>query len=241
MAQRSSTADHRANRLLTALEPEDFAYLEPHFERVKLPKGMVIYQTGDRMQHSYFPHDTIVSLFTILSDGKTVEMATFGSETGFCLPLVTRQAVGRYIVQLAGSASRIDADVLHRASDARPMIRQLLLRFIEALLAQTFQTMACNAVHPVEARCCRWILNMHDRIGQDTLPLTHEQLSEMLGVQRSTVSAITRTLQEVGLISQGRGVITVTDQPGLESDVCECYRITRRHFERLLSHTYQRE
>jgi Mn-dependent DtxR family transcriptional regulator len=97
---------------------------------------------------------------------------------------------------------------------------------------------ACNAVHSVEERCCRWILSLHDRLDQDTVPLTHEFLADMRGVQRSTVSSITRSLQEAGLIRQGRGVITVTDRAGLEQTSCECYGTVRRSFERLLPHTY---
>jgi CRP-like cAMP-binding protein len=118
--------------------------------------------------------------------------------------------------------------------ETQPVIRELCLQFVEALLAQALQAMACNTVHSVEARCCRWILTLHDRTGRDTLPLTHEHLSAMLGVQRSTVSLVTGSLQETGLIHQGRGVITVTDRPGLERAVCGCYGIMRRRFEQIL-------
>jgi Crp-like helix-turn-helix domain len=105
-------------------------------------------------------------------------------------------------------------------------------------MARVLQNVACNAVHSLEARCCRWILSMHDRLDRDAVPLTHEFLADMLGVQRSTVSSITRALQEVGLIRQGRGVITVTDRLGLERASCECYGTVRRSFERLLPFTY---
>jgi CRP-like cAMP-binding protein len=113
-----------------------------------------------------------------------------------------------------------------------------LLRFTEAFLAQTFQTVACNAMHTVDARCSRWILMTRDRMNSDTLPLTHEFLAEMLGVQRSTVSLVTRTFQTAGLITQGRGVIIITDRAGLEEVACECYGTIRRSFERLLPRTF---
>src|SRR5688572_33387597 len=106
------------------------------------------------------------------------------------------------------------------------------------MMARVLQNVACNAVHSVEERCCRWILSMHDRLDRDTVPLTHEFLAHMLGVQRSTVSSITRALQAAGLIRQGRGVITVTDRAGLEQTAFECYGTVRRSFERLLPHTY---
>ena len=115
------------------------------------------------------------------------------------------------------------------------------MRYGEALLAQTFQTVSCNAVHVVEARCCRWILSMHDRLDSDALPLTHEFLAELLGVQRSTLSLIAHKLQTAGLIRQARGAITVTDRAGLEGAACECYGRIRRTFEELLPKTYARD
>ena len=169
-------------------------------------------------------------------------MAVFGREAviGFSSTLVTRQSFGRFVVQIPGTASRMAVERLHEAADARPAIRQLLLRFTEALLRQTFQTVACNAVHSVEARCCRWILSTHDRIDQNTLPLTHEFLAEMLGVQRSTVSIVARALQTAGLISQRRGVIVVLDRAGLEEVTCECYGIIRETFRRLFPDAHAR-
>jgi CRP-like cAMP-binding protein len=175
-----------------------------------------------------------------MEDGGTVEIGVFGHEgvLGLLSALVTREAFGRYIVQMAGTASRIQFERLNEVRNACPELRQVIMNYGEVLLAQTFQTVSCNAVHPVEARCCRWILNMHDRADKDTLPLTHEFLSEMLGVQRSSVSVVTRTLQSAGLIQQSRGSITVTDRTGLEETACECYERVRRIYQRLLPGTY---
>jgi CRP-like cAMP-binding protein len=236
-------ADHRANRLLAALESEDFVSLVPHMEIEDLPRGKVLHDSGDTIRHAYFPHDAMVSLVSILEDGGSVEMAVFGREAvvGLASAFVTRQAFGRYIVQIGGTASRIEIEVVHEAIRARPAIRQFLLSYTEALFAQILQTVACNAVHNVEARCCRWLLSTRDRVDQDTLPLTHEFLAEMLGVQRSSVSIVTRTLQTAGLITQRRGVITVTDRVGLEEATCECYGRIRRNFERLLPRTYTQD
>lgn len=231
---------HRKNRLLAALGPEDLSVLEPHLELVELPKGKVIYEIGEQVRHSYFPHNAIVSLATILENGGTVEMALFGREGmfGYVSTLVSRQSFGRYVTQVSGTASRILVDRLNEAVRERPRIRELTYRFTEALLAQTLQSVACNAVHSVEARCSRWILSTRDRVDSDALPLTHEILAEMLGVQRSTVSSVTRVLQVAGLIHQGRGTITITDRDALEDMSCECYRKIRRSFERLLPTTY---
>ncbi|MGO4527252.1 Crp/Fnr family transcriptional regulator [Microvirga sp. 2MCAF35] len=229
-------ADHRTNWLLTALEPEDFALLEPDLETVHLTHGQVLYDTGDTISHAYFPHDAIVSLVNVMEDGGTVEVGVFGREgvLGLLSALVIREAFGRYVVQMAGAASRISCERLDEMSNARPNLRHLIMRYGEVLLAQTFQNVSCNAVHPVESRCCRWILSMRDRADQDTLPLTHEFLAEMLAVQRSSVSMVTRTLQTAGLIQQSRGSITVLNRAGLEKTACECYGKVRLIYQRLL-------
>jgi CRP-like cAMP-binding protein len=233
-------AYHRRNRLLAALEPEDFALLEPHLESATLALGQVLYEPGDVIRHAYFPHDAVISLVNIMEDGGSVEVGVFGREgvMGLLSALATREAFGRYVVQMPGTASRVAYERLNEVRNTRPKLRQLIAFYGEALLAQTFQTVSCNAVHVVEARCCRWILSMHDRTDQDTLPLTHEFLAQMLGVQRSTVSVVTRTLQTAGLIRQSRGGITVTDRAGLENVACECYGKIRRHYQRLLPGTY---
>jgi CRP-like cAMP-binding protein len=233
-------ANHQRNRLLAALEPEDFASLEAHLDLVELALKQVLYEPGDIIRHVYFPHEAIISLVNVMEDGATTEVAVFGREgaAGLLSPLVTREAFGRYIVQMGGTASRITYERLNEVRNACPALRQVIANFGEALLTHTFQVLSCNAVHPVEARCCRWILSLHDRADGDTLPLTHEFLAEMLGVQRSTVSVVTRMLQTAGLIQQGRGSITVTDRAGLEDAVCECYRRLRRIHERLLPGHY---
>jgi CRP-like cAMP-binding protein len=242
MAEVQKAADHRANRLLAAMDPEDFARLEPHLEVMDLPLGKVLYEPGEMVGHAHFPHDAVISLVAVMEDGGFVEMTVFGREAvfGFVSAFISRESLGRHVVQIPGTGSRIAVERLNEAVEASPALRQLFRLYVEALLAQTFQSVACNAVHSVEARCCRWILSTRDRVNQDKLPLTHEFLAEMLGVQRSTVSIITRTLQTAGLITQSRGVITVADRAGLEEAACECYGIIRGHFSRLLPGTYSR-
>ena len=233
-------AEHRTNWLLATLEPEDFTALEPHLEMVELTLKQVLYEAGNPIRHAYFPHHGVVSLVNVLEDGQTVEVALFGrgGVVGLLSALVTREAFGRYVVQMAGFASRIAVERLDEVRNAHPKLRRLIASYGEVLLGQTFQILTCNAVHPVEARCCRWILMMHDRAEQDTLSLTHEFLAEMLGVQRSTVSVVTRTLQTAGLIQQGRGSITVTDRVGLEETVCECYGRIQRIYQRVMPSRY---
>lgn len=242
MKNGTTIARHRRNRILAALEPADFSWLEPHLEIVDLPRGKVIYQTGEAIHYTYFPHEAVVSLVTDLQNGGCVEMAVFGRESvfGFVSALVTRHSFGRYVTQIGGSASRVPLERLGEAMEQRPAMRRLLYRYTEALLAQTLQTVACNAVHSVEARCCRAILSTRDRTDRDDIPLTHEILADMLGVQRSTVSSVTSVLQRNGLIGQGRGTITITDRAGLEETACECYHAIRRSFQKLLPPGHRR-
>ncbi|WP_170304164.1 Crp/Fnr family transcriptional regulator [Microvirga makkahensis] len=230
------TGTHRANWLLGTLEPEDFAVLQPHLEVVSLPKSAVLYEAEDIISRTYFPQNAMVGLINIMEDGHLVEVASFGREGMFGLlsALVSREAFGRYKVQIPGLASRIPVSRIREAMSARPKLQRLVAGYTEALLAQTFQVASCNAVHTVEARCCNWILSTRDRVDEDLLPLTHADLAELLGVQRSTVSMVLRSLQTTGLISQQRGGIRIVDQAGLEGVACECYRKIRQSYAKVL-------
>ena len=228
--------DHRVNRLLAALAPEDLAYLEPHLEVVHLQRRQVLYETGDTMRHAYFPHDMVISIVAVMQDGRSAEMSLYGPEgvAGLLVAGGTGQSLGRYIAQLAGTASRVAIDTMYRVMSERPNIQRLVRHFTEATMARDLQSVACNALHTVEARCCRFILTIHYRINRDTLALTHEFLAERLGVQRTTVSAVMSKLQTRGLIRQAKGGITVTDPVSLEAEACECYGRIRDVLEELL-------
>src|SRR3954470_21046893 len=168
MMRSPSPAHHRANRLLAALEGDDLARLEPHLEAVQLAAGAVLYESGETIRHAYFPHRCVASLLAVLEDGGSAEVALFGCEgvLGYASSLFSREAFGRYVVQVPGAASRVPIARLSEAAQASPRLRDLLQRYTEALLMQTFQIVACNATHPVEARCCRWLLSTQDRVGQ---------------------------------------------------------------------------
>jgi CRP-like cAMP-binding protein len=236
MKKVQSVKDHRVNRLLAALEPEDFVDLEPHLEIVNLHQRQVLCETGDTMRHAYFPHDTVISLLATMEDGSSAEMSLCGREgvSGLINASVTRQAFGSYVVQLTGTASRIDIDTVNAAIHARPNLQRLMRHFMEATMSRILQSVACNALHSVEARCCRFVLMLHYRTDHAALPITHEFLAERLGVQRSTVSTVMGKLQSRGLIKQGRGGIIVTDPSSLEDAACECYGRVRDVYERLL-------
>jgi CRP-like cAMP-binding protein len=234
---------HRANKLLAALEPEDFACLEPHLEIVSLQQGQVLCEAGQPLHYAFFPHNVIISLMAVMHDGRSAEMSVFGSEgvTGLTGAAVTNQAFGRYVVQLTGMASRIKIAKMHEVISTRPAVQRLMRHFMETLMARVLQNVACNAIHSVEARCARLILSTSHRVDQEMIPLTHEFWADRMGVQRSTVSAIMKKFQAAGLVRQSRGGIAITDPTALREVSCECYQTVDDVFERLLPHTAKKD
>lgn len=228
---------NRGNRLLAALGPRELAVLEPHLEPVALPRGKVLFEPGDDVTTTYFPcHRTMASLMIVTRDGREVEAATIGREgaIGGIVSAGHKPAFGRAVVQVGGDALSIPTSYLEAAKTGSPRFGDLFSRYADALLAQMMQSVACNALHRTEERCCRWLLATHDRAGDKMIHLTQESLAEMLGVQRTTVTAVTGVLQERGLIRTHRGRVEVLDRDGLERAACECYTAVEDHFARLL-------
>jgi CRP-like cAMP-binding protein len=224
------------NRLLAALPPEDRGLIAPHLVQVDLERGRLLYDPGDPIETIYFPTDGVISLMTLMENGAAIESATIGREgaLGLMAAVAPRQSLSRAIVQTPVRTARMSAAALHEAWEKSPAIKQLVDRHSEALFGHAIQSVACNALHSVEARFCRWLLTCHDRISSDTVALTQEFLADMLGVQRTTVTAVARTLQEKGVIRYRRGVVDIMDRPGLEALACECYGVIHRTYERLL-------
>ena len=226
-----------ANRLLGALDSRDYETLEPHLELVPLSRGKVLFEPGDDVHTTYFPcRKTMVSLLIVTRDGREVEAATIGREgaVGGIVSNGHKPAFGRAVVQVPGSAFAISTSHLEAAKLGSPRFGDLFSRYADALLAQMMQGVACNALHSVEERCARWLLATHDRAGDDIIKLTQESLAEMLGVQRTTVSAVTSSLAARGLIRTLRGRVEILDRKGLERAACECYEAVEGHFARLL-------
>ncbi|MGA0607953.1 Crp/Fnr family transcriptional regulator [Phenylobacterium sp. VNQ135] len=224
------------NSLLEALPVSDYALIAPHLAQVELERGRLLYDPGDLIDAVYFPHDGVISLMTLMENGTAIESATIGPEgaLGLMAAVAPRQSLSRAIVQTPLKAARISAERLHEAWEKSAKLRDLVDRHTEALFGHAIQSVACNALHSVEARFCRWLLTCHDRISADTVALTQEFLADMLGVQRTTVTAVARQLQEKGLIRYRRGVVDIIDRAGLEGQACECYGVIRRTYRRLL-------
>jgi CRP-like cAMP-binding protein len=225
------------NQILAALSPSDLKLLNPHLKNLVLRQGDVLLEQDSHMKHFYFPTEGMVSLVAMNQDGGSVEIAAIGREgiVGAALADGTGTAPMTAIVQVAGHGAQIGAEQFHAAVRASGTLRAVLGHHNEALLAQIVRSVACNSQHTVEARMCRWLLIVHDRVDGDVLHLTQEFLGQMLGTQRTTVNVTARTLQKAGLIKYSRGRITVVDRAGLEESACECYAIGRKHFDRLMS------
>jgi CRP-like cAMP-binding protein len=208
----------------------------PHLTHVDLERGRLLYDPGDRIDTVYFPHDGVISLMTLMENGAAIENATIGREgaLGLMAAVAPRTSMSRAIVQTPCRCARIGANQLHDAWEKSPRIKEMIDRHTEALFGHAAQSVACNALHSVEARFCRWLLTCRDRISSDTMALTQEFLADMLGVQRTTVTAVARTLQEKGMIRYRRGVVDIVDRDGLENLSCECYGVVRRNYDRLL-------
>jgi CRP-like cAMP-binding protein len=229
------------NRLLAALPPDVLSRLRPRLRNVPLNVRNTIMMPNTEIEAVYFVESGWVSLVTLLEDGAQAEIGIVGREGMVGLPLVTGvdTAFVEAYAQADGTALRLDAGSFRRTMDEEPEFRRLLLRYLEAMVAQFTQTAACNGRHGLEQRLARWLLMAHDRAEGDNLQITQEFLSMMLCVYRPTVSIAARSLQRAGIIRLGRGRITVLDREGLESSACDCYEIVRRRTARLLGSSWQ--
>jgi CRP-like cAMP-binding protein len=213
------------NKLLASLPRSDFDMLAPHMTTSSLPQGQIAYEAGAEVDYIYFPHGGMFSLLAVMRDGKAIETATVGREgvVGAMAGLGLYQSMVRTIVQLPLHASKIAAAPFRRAVGTSNVLRDLCVRYNEVMLTQARVTAACNALHQVDERFARWLLQSADRAAGDPLMLTQELLAEMLGVRRTSVTEVARRMQEKGVITYSRGVIKILDRPALERLSCECY------------------
>jgi CRP-like cAMP-binding protein len=215
----------------------EFERLSPHLEFVEMPLGEVLYESGARLDHVYFPTTCIVSLLYVLENGASAEIAVVGNEgiLGISLFMGGETTPSRAVVQSAGFGYRLRAPLLKEEFNRAGPVLRLLLRYTQALITQMTQTAVCNRHHSIEQQLCRWLLLSLDRLSSSSLTMTQELIANMLGVRREGVTVAARNLQRAGLIRYSRGRIDVLDRPGLEKAVCECYAVVRAEFERLLS------
>jgi CRP-like cAMP-binding protein len=225
------------NRLLATLPKEEYERLRPRFEPVHLAKGKIICGTGETVRHAYFIMSGMISMLSSTEGGSMVEIAMIGSEgmTGTTTVLHAERSPYDIIVQIRGEAVRVASHFLRERSDKSPVLQDTLLRYAHALLTQVSRSAACNRFHTAEERLCRWLLVTRDRVGSDSFDLTQEFLSYMLGVPRTSVTAVANSLQRAGIVRYTRGRIAVIDVRGLEDMSCECYRVLKKSSDQFLA------
>jgi CRP-like cAMP-binding protein len=226
----------RMNHLLDALPAAEFAQLESDLEPVSLPLGKVLYESGDKMTHIYFPTTAIISLLYIMENGATAEIGIAGNNglIGIALFMGGETTSSRAVVQSAGNAVRMKGGKVKELFALGGVFQDVLLRYTQSLMTQISQTAVCNRLHTVEQQLCRWLLINHDQMQSDKLVMTHDLIANMLGVRREGVSISAGNLQKRGLIKYVRGTITILNRPGLETACCECYQVVTDEYDRLL-------
>ena len=224
------------NHLLDALPPADYERIAAHLELMPMQLGDVLYESGAPLRHVYFPTTCIISLLYVMEDGASAEIAIVGNEgiLGISLFMGGDTTPSRAMVQSAGYAYRLKADLLKTVFGRFGPSMHLLLRYTQALITQMAQTAVCNRHHSVDQQLCRWLLLSLDRLQSNELTMTQELIANMLGVRREGVTEAAGKLQAAGLINYRRGTITVLDRPGLEKQACECYQVVKTEFDRLL-------
>jgi CRP-like cAMP-binding protein len=233
----TSHAQVITNRLLLSLPAEDYQRLTPHIRVIPMTPRRVLQKQDEPIREVYFPGGGACSLFKIMQDGKTAEIATIGDEGVISAGVFfgQRESVGEVVVQVPGAAAlALAVDVFNAEMSRRGALYNRVVRFNQSLTSQIMQTTACNGLHSVEQRCCRLLLMTQDRVRRDEFPLTHEFVATMLGVRRPTVTLVAHALQQAGLITCRRGHITIVNRKKLEAAACECYESVRNTFRRLI-------
>jgi CRP-like cAMP-binding protein len=225
------------NFLLAALPGEVLERLARHMRTVDLKHGAILHRPGQRIDDVYFPLDCLISVTITMAEARTAEAGIVGSRemvgvNAFMGGRETNQT--EYICQASGTAVRMAAEPLLKEFDETKAVRDVMLRYTQAYIAQLSQNVACNRLHTIEQRLARWLLECRDRLGRDDLALTHEFIAQMLGVRRSGVTETAGALQSRGLIDYGRKKLQVVDAPGLEATSCECFGVIRDEYDRLL-------
>jgi len=215
-----------ANRLVSAFSTQDQEFFLSRTTSIQLSLGQILAEPGEDSGFCYFPTRGVISMVTLMSSGSGAEVGIVGTEgmVGFNALLGEARAPHQALVQGSGEALRITVDDLVKMRDQSEEVEQLLLRYIHSFLTIVSQGAACNALHKAEARMARWILLVQDRLHEDSLPITHEFLANMLGIRRATVTVVANVLEQAGLVSLGRREIRVLDREGLMKASCECYK-----------------
>jgi CRP-like cAMP-binding protein len=224
------------NRIIAKLPEEFRVMLKAYMERVTLQPAQVLYQEDQDFQYVYFPETAVVSLFSMLENGASVGVGMIGNEGLVGIRVLSEALTIPYhaVVQKPGTALKVKAPMLREGLRLGSSLQPLLLDYTQGVLIQICQLAACNQLHSLEQKLVRWLLMMQDRVKSDTLLMTQDLLASMIGARRAGVTVAARTLQETGVISYRRGIITIMDRPRLEESACECYRVIKQVYDRLI-------
>lgn len=228
--------DIQKNFLLAALPKEDLERIQSKLEPISYKLGDVVYESGDKLEYVHFPTTAIISLLYIMENGATAEIGVIGNDgvCGYAIFLGGDTMPNRAVIQSAGNGYKMKAADVKTEFALGGTFQKMMLRYTQALLTQISQTAVCNRLHSVEEQLCRWLLLSHDRLDSDTLVMTHDLISNMLGVRREGVTLASKKLQKKKLITNVRGTMVVIDRQGLEAAVCECYKVVNDEYNRLL-------
>ena len=232
-------ADPKLNLLLAALPEAESSRWASQLEPVDMPLGQVLYESGTRLSHVYFPTTSIISLLYVMENGASAEIAVVGQEgiVGVALFMGGETTPSRAVVQSAGQGLRLKANLMMQEFNRGGPVMHLLLRYTQALITQMAQTAVCNRHHSLDQQLCRWLLLSLDRLQSNQLVMTQELIANMLGVRREGVTEAAGQLHKAGLIRYQRGHITILDRAGLERRTCECYAVVKKEYDRLLPDT----
>jgi CRP-like cAMP-binding protein len=228
--------DPRQNWLLAALADAEWERVAPHLQPVAMRLGEVLFDSGGKPSHVYFPSTAIVSLLYVMENGASAEIAVVGNEglVGISLFMGGQSTSSQAVVQATGEGFRLPASILMQEFNRGGAVLHLLLRYTQALITQMAQTSVCNRHHALDQQLCRWLLLTLDRLHSSELVMTQELLSNLLGVRRASISDAAGRLQKDGLIRYERGHISVLDRPEVERRACECYAVVKKEYDRLL-------
>jgi CRP-like cAMP-binding protein len=232
----TSVSNSQENRLLAALSVAERAPWMPQLEAVDMPLGKVLYESGSKLTHVYFPSTSIVSLLYVMENGASAEIAVVGNDgiVGVSLFMGGESTPSRAVVQSGGAGFRLKANFLMQEFNRAGAVLHLLLRYTQALITQMSQTAVCNRHHSLDQQLCRWLLLSLDRLQSNKLIMTQELIANMLGVRREGVTEAAGRLHRAGIIDYQRGRITVLDRAQLEQRTCECYAVVKKEYDRLL-------
>lgn len=225
------------NRLLSVLPENTLASLEPHAEIHAFERGNVLLHAGHKIDRCYFPLNGLISILSVTSSGKSVEVGHIGVEgfVGFSLLFGRNEMPYEALAQSSLECVAVRSDVILDLFNTNSEFHDAVLRFSYVIIKQLVQTCICNHFHTMESRICRWLTVMYERSGSGRMRLTQEFLAEMLGVQRTSIGLVTSSMQRAGIIRYSRGVVEVLDVERMKKLACECYLIVKAEQHRLLA------